>query len=91
MPSLVTVTIQSALLKAAANITAQTLAARKSQTNTPFDWARVLEFAFFWSYLGTSHLALAAKTGGKVPHATQSRSSNIPPQSLETTTSRQAL
>lgn len=47
MPTLVTVTIQSALLKAAANITAQSLAAWKSQTNTPFDWARVLEFAFF--------------------------------------------
>ncbi|OQE21033.1 hypothetical protein PENSTE_c012G08513 [Penicillium steckii] len=47
MPSLVVVTIQSALLKVAANITAQTLSQWGAETTLGIDWARVLEFALF--------------------------------------------
>ncbi|KAJ5578944.1 hypothetical protein N7450_007811 [Penicillium hetheringtonii] len=47
MPSLVVVTIQSALLKAAANITAQTLSQWGAETHLEMDWTRVIEFAVF--------------------------------------------
>jgi hypothetical protein len=47
MPSLTTVTIQSALLKSAANLTVQAVARWNSSALTPFDWARVAEFASF--------------------------------------------
>ncbi|PLB49921.1 hypothetical protein P170DRAFT_354961 [Aspergillus steynii IBT 23096] len=47
MPSLMVVTIQSAILKAAANITAQTLSQWGAEEPTELDWARVAEFAVF--------------------------------------------
>ncbi|CRL25848.1 Mpv17/PMP22 [Penicillium camemberti] len=47
MPSLVTIIVQSATLKAFANITAQILQQLKSPTPIPLDWNRVLEFAVF--------------------------------------------
>ncbi|EXJ87772.1 hypothetical protein A1O1_04699 [Capronia coronata CBS 617.96] len=49
MPSLTTVTIQSALLKSAANLTAQVAARWNSPAaaGTPVDWTRVAEFAVF--------------------------------------------
>ena len=47
MPSLVVVTIQSALLKVAANIIAQTLSQWEAETTLGIDWARVIEFALF--------------------------------------------
>ncbi|OAP58803.1 hypothetical protein AYL99_06100 [Fonsecaea erecta] len=47
MPSIVSVTIQSAILKATANLTAQTLTLRNIQSPAPIDWTRVIEFAVF--------------------------------------------
>lgn len=47
MPSLLTVIIQSALLKAAANTTAQVLSTRGLNAPVLIDWNRVLEFAVF--------------------------------------------
>ncbi|KAJ5414762.1 hypothetical protein N7509_001389 [Penicillium cosmopolitanum] len=47
MPSLVVVTIQSAILKAGANITAQTLSQWGTEAPAEMDWARVVEFAVF--------------------------------------------
>jgi hypothetical protein len=47
MPSITTVAVQSAILKAAANLTAQTLTRWNTQSSSPFDWARVAEFAAF--------------------------------------------
>ncbi|CAI7676563.1 unnamed protein product [Penicillium pancosmium] len=47
MPSLVVVTIQSAILKAAGNITAQTLSRWGTEAPAQMDWARVVEFAVF--------------------------------------------
>ncbi|KIW88879.1 uncharacterized protein Z519_10363 [Cladophialophora bantiana CBS 173.52] len=47
MPSIASVAIQSAILKAAANLTAQTLTIWNAQSHIPLDWARVVEFAAF--------------------------------------------
>ncbi|KIW28709.1 uncharacterized protein PV07_08347 [Cladophialophora immunda] len=47
MPSIVSVTIQSAILKAAANLTAQTLTSWDTQSPAPVNWTRVVEFAVF--------------------------------------------
>ncbi|EXJ67207.1 uncharacterized protein A1O5_09854 [Cladophialophora psammophila CBS 110553] len=47
MPSIVSVAIQSAILKAAANLTAQTLTIWNAQSHIPLNWARVVEFAVF--------------------------------------------
>lgn len=47
MPSLITVVVQSALLKAIANTTAQILSQRGSSAPVLIDWNRVLEFAVF--------------------------------------------
>ncbi|EXJ59762.1 hypothetical protein A1O7_03909 [Cladophialophora yegresii CBS 114405] len=49
MPSITTVAVQSAILKAAANLTAQTLTQWNTQPSSasPYDWARVAEFAAF--------------------------------------------
>lgn len=47
MPSLTTVTIQSAILKAAANLTAQALSHRGAEAAPGIDWARIFEFAIF--------------------------------------------
>ena len=47
MPSITSVAVQSAILKAAANLTAQTLTRWNTTSPSPFDWARVAEFAAF--------------------------------------------
>ncbi|OCT47540.1 putative peroxisomal membrane protein 2, pxmp2 [Cladophialophora carrionii] len=51
MPSITTVAVQSAILKAAANLTAQTLTRWNTQSSSPspspYDWTRVAEFAAF--------------------------------------------
>ncbi|KAJ5362102.1 hypothetical protein N7541_002946 [Penicillium brevicompactum] len=47
MPSLFTIVIQSAILKAVANTTAQVLSQRGSTKPILVDWNRVLEFAVF--------------------------------------------
>jgi len=47
MPSITSVAIQSAILKAAANLTAQTLTQWNSQAPTTYNWTRVAEFAAF--------------------------------------------
>ncbi|CAG7924866.1 unnamed protein product [Penicillium olsonii] len=47
MPSLLAITIQSALLKAVANITAQIVGQRSLAVAVPIDWNRVVEFAVF--------------------------------------------
>ena len=47
MPSITSVAIQSAILKAAANLTAQTLTHWNTQSSTTYDWTRVAEFAAF--------------------------------------------
>ncbi|ETI29392.1 hypothetical protein G647_01845 [Cladophialophora carrionii CBS 160.54] len=49
MPSITTVAVQSAILKAAANLTAQTLTRWDPQSSSPspYDWTRVAEFAAF--------------------------------------------
>ena len=47
MPSITAVTIQSAILKVAANLTAQTLAKWNNDSDFEYDWIRVAEFAVF--------------------------------------------
>ena len=47
MPSIVSIAVQSALLKAAANITAQTITRPDTSPCTPLDWTRIAEFAVF--------------------------------------------
>ncbi|KIW69548.1 hypothetical protein PV04_05420 [Phialophora macrospora] len=47
MPSVTTVAVQSAILKAAANLTAQALTRWNTRSSSTFDWARVAEFAAF--------------------------------------------
>lgn len=47
MPSFAKTIIQSALLKSAANLTAQVAAQWQSQNPHPIDWQRVAEFAVF--------------------------------------------
>ncbi|KAH0835127.1 hypothetical protein AYO21_09695 [Fonsecaea monophora] len=47
MPSILSVTIQSAILKAAANFTAQTLTLWNVQSLDSVNWTRVVEFAIF--------------------------------------------
>lgn len=47
MPSLITVTIQSAILKSAANIAAQALSQQGTETAPKIDWARIFGFAIF--------------------------------------------
>jgi protein Mpv17 len=47
MPSITSVTIQSAILKVAANLTAQTLTQWNTPSTLEYDWTRVAEFAAF--------------------------------------------
>lgn len=47
MPSVIAAAIQSAVLKAAANLTAQVAASYKTRGPKPLDWQSVVEFAIF--------------------------------------------